>query len=118
MVLVANLYGIPLDGKLPVIETGDDFPHQFQHVFFQHTVMLAQFVKLQPVFFRYRTGNLHVFRRQLESPLSVTYFHDIFNVIYGKYIVLAGFFSGGIVPPHFLSFFDGRCHLIFYYSCS
>ena len=56
--------------------------------------MLFQFVKLQSVFFRYRTGNLQLFRRQLDSLFPVPYFHDILSVIYGMHIVLAGFFRG------------------------
>ena len=104
MFLVATPHGIPLDGKPPFIETGDDFPHQFQSVFSQYMIMLFQFVKLQPVFFRYRAGNLQLFRRQLDSLFPVPYFHDILSVIYGKHIVLAGFFVGRIVPPHSLSF--------------
>ncbi len=80
--------------KTSFIETGDDFPHQFQSVFSQYMIMLFQFVKLQPVFFRYRAGNLQLFRGQLDSLFPVPYFHDILSVIYGEHIVLAGFFRG------------------------
>ena len=64
VILVANRYGISLDRELLIIETGNDIPHQFQPLFSQRAIMLLQLVDLLPVFFRYRTGSLHVLRRQ------------------------------------------------------